>query len=94
MSSGSTLDKYIGIRKKQREETVYEREMKEIAKQSYQLVPWLDPTLAEQAQRLLIYQNLKMKAIANEEEQNLERNKNPDEEERVKHEQWLRKLHV
>ena len=36
------------------------------------MIPWLDPRLAESAQRLLIYQNLKLKAIANEEKMRIE----------------------
>jgi hypothetical protein len=58
------------------------------------MVPWLDPRLGESAQRLMIYETLKLKAIANEEKQRIEQNRDTDEEERIKHQRWLRKLHV
>jgi len=31
------------------------------------MIPWLDPSLAQAADRLMLYQQLKMKAMANEE---------------------------
>jgi hypothetical protein len=49
------------------------------------MIPWLDPRLAESAQRLLIYENLKLKAIANEERMKIEENRDEDEEEKIKH---------
>jgi hypothetical protein len=49
------------------------------------MVPWLDPRLEKSAQRLMIYQNLKLKAIANEEKQRIEQNRDTDEEEKIKH---------
>lgn len=58
------------------------------------MVPWLDPRLGESAKRLMIYENLKLKAIANEEKQRIEQNRDTDEEEKIKHQRWLRKLHV
>ena len=42
----------------------------------------------------MIYENLKLKAIANEEKQRIEQNRDTDEEEKIKHQRWLRKLHV
>jgi len=35
-----------------------------------------------------------LKAIANEERMRIEENRDADEEEKVKHQRWLRKLHV
>lgn len=60
------------------------------------MIPWLDPSLAQAADRLMLYQQLKMKAMANEEilrreQAQLEQD---DLEEKVKHERWLRKLEI
>ena len=38
-----------------------------IANKTKEMIPWLDPQLADAANRLVIYQQLKMKAMANEE---------------------------
>ena len=41
--------------------------MDAIANKTKEMIPWLDPQLGDAANRLVIYQQLKMKAIANEE---------------------------
>jgi hypothetical protein len=43
------------------------RHMDVIANKTKEMIPWLDPQLADAANRLVIYQQLKMKAMANEE---------------------------
>ncbi len=60
------------------------------------MIPWLDPSLAQAADRLMLYQQLKMKAMANEEIMRREQAKLEldDVEEKVKHERWLRKLEI
>lgn len=55
---------------------------------------WLDPSLKEAAHRLLIYQTLKAKANAIADLKRIENKQATDEEEKVKHERWLRKLHL
>ena len=60
------------------------------------MIPWLDPSLAQAADRLMLYQQLKMKAMANEEIMRREQAllEQDDLEEIVKHERWLRKLEI
>lgn len=60
------------------------------------MIPWLDPSLAQAADRLMLYQQLKMKAMANEEIMRREQAQleQDDLEEKVKHERWLRKLEI
>ena len=60
------------------------------------MIPWLDPSLAHAADRLMLYQQLKMKAMANEEIMRREQAQleQDDLEEKVKHERWLRKLEI
>ncbi len=59
------------------------------------MIPWLDSELADAANRLLIYQQLKMKAMANEEQIKRQAQQESDDiEEKVKHERWLRKLEI
>ena len=60
------------------------------------MIPWLDPSLAQAADRLMLYQQLKMKAMANEEIMRREQAllEQDDLEEKVKHERWLRKLEI
>jgi hypothetical protein len=56
------------------------------------MIPWLDPMLADSANKLMIYQQLKMKAMANEELIRREEERDEEVEEKVKHDRWLRKL--
>ena len=67
-----------------------------IANKTKEMIPWLDPSLAQAADRLMLYQQLKMKAMANEEIMRREQAKLEldDVEEKVKHERWLRKLEI
>ena len=58
---------------------------------------WLDPSLAEAAGRLSIYQQLKVKANAYSDLKKLEEKEeggDNEHEEKVKHDRWLRKLRV
>lgn len=59
-----------------------------------ELVQWLDPSLRDSAQRMLIYGQLKAKVVALEEEKKRQEDKNSEEEEKIRHERWLRKLEV
>jgi hypothetical protein len=67
-----------------------------IANKTKEMIPWLDPSLAQAADRLMLYQQLKMKAMANEEIMRREQAllEQDDLEEIVKHERWLRKLEI
>lgn len=58
------------------------------------MIPWLDPKLADSANKLLIYQQLKMKAMANEELIKREEQRDEEVEEKIKHDRWLRKLQI
>jgi hypothetical protein len=70
--------------------------MKRAQEESTQLVAWLDPSLKEAAERLMVYKTLKNAAYAAKERRRKEeeRGKANDEDEKVKHERWLRRLHI
>jgi|LauGreDrversion4_2_1035121.scaffolds.fasta_scaffold122481_2 hypothetical protein len=63
-------------------------------KEEGQMMQWLDPSLAQAAHKLMVYHTIKKKVIANAEMNKREEKKASDEEEKIKHEQWLRKLHL
>ena len=71
-------------------------EVERLASKTKEMIPWLDPQLADAANRLVIYQQLKLKAMANEEIIRREQmqQEQDDLEEKVKHERWLRKLEI
>ena len=72
------------------------RQLDLLASKTKDMIPWLDSELADAANRLLIYQQLKMKAMANEEQikRQAQQQETDDIEEKVKHERWLRKLEI